>query len=193
MTGGDTKPSNISWRSYHAKNQNDKKKVDISVLLPLSQRVKICCDDQAHNGCGKTSCQSCKSKSNISNCTWATVVHNRKTNSMELEWYLWQGKVCDHDAGFNIWGMQLHAYASAHTLNVREVLKKACIVWLKKLQGVRQIARLKQQRFLSFTIYITERSWEKIMCIYLLFDWFSGENCIVFTFSLHKGWQTSTD
>ena len=35
MTGGDTKPSNISWRSYHAKNQNDKKKVDISVLLPL--------------------------------------------------------------------------------------------------------------------------------------------------------------
>ena len=29
--------------------------------------------------------------------------------------------------------------------------------------------------------------------IYLLFDWFSGENCIIFTFSLHKGQQTSTD
>ena len=35
MTGGDTKASNISWSSYHAKNQNDEKEVDISVLLPL--------------------------------------------------------------------------------------------------------------------------------------------------------------
>ena len=24
------------------------------------------------------------------------------------------------------------------------------------------------------------------MCINLLFRWFSGENCIIFTFSLHK-------
>ena len=51
---------------------------------------------------------------------------------------------------------------------------------------MRQIARLKQQRFLSFTFYTTQRSYEKIMYIYLLFDWFSGENCILFTFSLHK-------
>ena len=71
--------------------------------------------------------------------------------------------------------------------------KKAHLVWLKKLQGVRKIARLKQQRFLSFTLYKTHRSYEKIMCIYLLFHWFSGENCIIFTFSLHKGRQTSTD
>ena len=35
MTGGDTKASNISWPSCHAKNQNDEKEVDISVLLPL--------------------------------------------------------------------------------------------------------------------------------------------------------------
>ena len=35
MTGGDTIVSNISWPSYHAKNQNDQKEVDISVLLPL--------------------------------------------------------------------------------------------------------------------------------------------------------------
>ena len=35
--------------------------------------------------------------------------------------------------------------------NIWDVLKKACLVWLKRLQGVRQIARLKQQRFLSFT------------------------------------------
>ena len=67
------------------------------------------------------------------------------------------------------------------------MLIKARLVSLKKLQGVRQIARLKQQRFLSFIFYITQRSYEKIMCIYLLFDWFSGRNCIVFSFSLHKG------
>ena len=90
-------------------------------------------------------------------------------------------------AGFGIWGVRSHAHASAHALNVRDMLKKARLVWLKKIQGVRQIARLKQQRFLSFTFYITQRSYEKIMCIYLLFDWFSGGNYIVFTFSLNKG------
>ena len=58
--------------------------------------------------------------------------------------------------------------------------KKACLVCLKKLQGVRQITRLKQH-FLSFVFYITQKS-----CA-LLFDWFSGENCIIFTFPLHKG------
>ena len=35
MTRRDTKASNISWPSYHAKNQNDEKVVDISVLLLL--------------------------------------------------------------------------------------------------------------------------------------------------------------
>ena len=35
MTGRDAKVSNISWPSYHAKNQNDEKEVDILVLLPL--------------------------------------------------------------------------------------------------------------------------------------------------------------
>ena len=43
--------------------------------------------------------------------------------------------------------------------------KKAHLVWLKKLQGVRKIARLKQQRFLSLTLHKTHRSYEKIMCI----------------------------
>ena len=47
--------------------------------------------------------------------------------------------------------------------------KKACLVRLRKLQGVRQIARLKQQRSLSFIFCETQRSYEKIMCIYLLF------------------------
>ena len=64
---------------------------------------------------------------------------------------------------------------------------------IRKLQGVRQITRLKQQRFLSFTFYKTQRSYKEIICIYLLFHWLSGENCIKFTFSLHKGRQTSTD
>ena len=30
------------------------------------------------------------------------------------------------------------------------------------------------------------------MCVYFLFHWFSGENCM-FLFSLHKGWQTSKE
>ena len=47
--------------------------------------------------------------------------------------------------------------------------KKARLFSFKKLQGVRQIARLKQQRFLSFTFYITQRSYEKIMCIYFFY------------------------
>ena len=64
-----------------------------------------------------------------------------------------------------------------------DVLKKACLVWLKRLQGVRQIAHLKQQRFLSFTLYKTQRSYEKIMCIYLLFHWFSGDNYIYISFT----------
>ena len=55
----------------------------------------------------------------------------------------------------------------------------ASLVWLRKLQGMWQIARLKQQRSLSFIFCETPRSYEKIMCIYLLFHWFNGENCIV--------------
>ena len=39
MTRRDTKASNISWLSCHAKNQNDEKVVDISVLLPLFREV----------------------------------------------------------------------------------------------------------------------------------------------------------
>ena len=71
-------------------------------------------------------------------------------------------------------------------IRLQGVLKKI------RLQVVWQIARLKQ-RFLSFTFYKTKISYVKIMCIYLLFHWFSGENCIIFTFPLHKGRQTSTD
>ena len=43
--------------------------------------------------------------------------------------------------------------------------KKARLVWLRKLQDVRQITCLKQQRSLSFIFCKTQRSYEKIMCI----------------------------
>ena len=36
---------------------------------------------------------------------------------------------------------------------------------IRKIQCVRQIARLKQQLSLSFTFYKTQRSYEKIICI----------------------------
>ena len=69
-----------------------------------------------------------------------------------------------------------------HMHKMLDVLKKACLVWLKKGQGVWQIARLKQ-RFLSFFYYIAQRSykkivylfviwlvqWWKLYCIYILF------------------------
>ena len=79
-----------------------------------------------------------------------------------------------------------------HTPKTLDVQKKHFLAWFKKLQGVPQIACLKQQRFLSFTFYKTQRSYEKIMCVYFLFHWFSGENCM-FLFSLYKGRQTSKE
>ena len=60
--------------------------------------------------------------------------------------------------------MRSHAHASAHAENIRDVLKKALLVSLKTFQGVQQIARLKQ-RFLFFTFYKTQRSYEKIVFI----------------------------
>ena len=96
------------------------------------------------------------------------------------------------EPGFSIWGVQLHAHDSAHAYNIRDVQKKARLVWFKKFQGVWQIARLKQQRFLSFTFYQIQRSYQRIMCVYFLFHWFSGENCMLL-FSLHKGRQTSKE
>ena len=74
-----------------------------------------------------------------------------------------------------------HAIACAHPcthLKHRKRTKKARLVWLKKLQGVLQIARLKQQRSLSFTFCKTKRSYEKIMCIYFLFHWFIGKSLL---------------
>ena len=95
-------------------------------------------------------------------------------------------------SGFGIWDMWSHAHTSAHAWNIRDVQKKAHFVWFKKLQGVWQITHLKQQCFLSFTFYKTQRSYEKIMCVYFLFHWFSGENCM-FLFCLHEGQQTSKE
>ena len=50
-----------------------------------------------------------------------------------------------------------HTCTPLHMPKTLETCKKACLVSLKKLQGVQQIAHLKQQRFLSFTFYKTLR------------------------------------
>ena len=68
--------------------------------------------------------------------------------------------------GFNIWSMRSHTHTSAHAYNT----KKASLVWLKKLWRVRQIARLKQQRFLYPTFYKIQRSYMKIMSISYFID-----------------------
>ena len=70
-------------------------------------------------------------------------------------------------------------------LKTRDVLKKAHLFWLKKPQAAAD-GTSKTTTFFIFHFYITQRSYEKIMCIYLLFDWFSGENCITFTFFYTK-------
>ena len=70
--------------------------------------------------------------------------------------------------------------------------KKTCLVWFKKFQEVWQIPHKKQHCFLFLTFYNTKRSYKKFMCVYFLFHWFSGENCMFLCF-LHKGWQTSNE
>ena len=65
--------------------------------------------------------------------------------------------------------------------------KKSIPCLIKKASRCAGDSKSKTTLFLSFTFYITERSFEKIMCIYLLFHWFCGEYCIIFTFSLRKG------
>ena len=44
-----------------------------------------------------------------------------------------------------------------------------------------QITRLKQHRFLSPTFFKIQRPYKKNH-VYLLFHWFNGENCVIFTF-----------
>ena len=61
-----------------------------------------------------------------------------------------------------------------HTSKTLETCKKSVPCLIKKA------SKCAEDRT-SFTFYKTHRSYEKIMCIYLLFHWFSGENCIIFT------------
>ena len=65
--------------------------------------------------------------------------------------------------------------------------KKSMPCLIEKASRCAADSTSKTAMLLSFTFHITERSFEKIMCIYLLFHWFSGQNCIIFTFSLRKG------
>ena len=93
---------------------------------------------------------------------------------------------------YRLWHMRCVIAHACLCTNLRQWrhAKKARLVWLRKLQGVRHITRLKQQRFLSFTFCKTQKSYEEIMCIYLLFYWFSGENCIIRS-SHHRCFRSS--
>ena len=68
-------------------------------------------------------------------------------------------------------------FPSPHQRNIPRLLHMRCA-----------IACLKEQHFLSPTFFKIQRSYIKNH-VYLLFHWSSGENCIIFTFSLHKGQQ----
>ena len=63
--------------------------------------------------------------------------------------------------------------------------EKITLCLIKKASRCAADRKSKTTTFFIFHFYITERSYEKIMCIYL-FDWFSGENCIIFTFFYTK-------
>ena len=80
-------------------------------------------------------------------------------NNIYVLYYIQWSPLQHISPGFGIWDRTRTPLDTPKTL---ETCKKiARLVWLKKLQGVRKIARLKQQRFLSFTFYKTHRSYEK--------------------------------
>ena len=72
----------------------------------------------------------------------------------------------------------------------------ACACLCTRLKQQQQIPRLKQQRFLSFTFYITQRSYKKIMCIYIYIfftkrtikkkhEWWNNHFLDMFTYPLN--------
>ena len=88
-------------------------------------------------------------------------------------------------AGFGMRHRITHACLCT-CLKHQRCVKKSMPCFIKKTsRSVGDITHLKQQCFLSSTFYKIQRSYDKIMYIWL-FHWYSGENCIVFTFSLHK-------
>ena len=78
-------------------------------------------------------------------------------------------------------------------LKIRDVWKKTLSSLIQKASRCAADCTSKIATLFSFTFYITQRSYEKTMCIYFLFHWFSDENCIIFLFSLHKERQTSKE
>ena len=78
-------------------------------------------------------------------------------------------------------------------LKIRDVWKKTLSSLIQKASRCAADCTSKIATLFSFTFYITQRSYEKTMCIYFLFNWFSDENCIIFLFSLHKEQQTSKE
>ena len=70
-----------------------------------------------------------------------------------------------HFPGLGIWGVR----SPLHKPKI-ETCKKNVPCLIKKLQGVQQIACLKQQCFLSPTFSKIQKSYEKIMCICYFID-----------------------
>ena len=94
-------------------------------------------------------------------------------------------------SGFGILGVQSHAHASVHAWDTRDVQKKPRLVWVKNLQGVRQIARLKQQRF-YLSLSIKHKDLTRKSCVFI-FYFIGSVGKILFLFTLHKGRQTSKE
>ena len=59
------------------------------------------------------------------------------------------------------------AHMALHMPETLEMCKKSMPCLIEKLQGVRQIAHLKEQHFLFFTFYKTQRPCKKIMCYFI--------------------------
>ena len=70
--------------------------------------------------------------------------------------------------GFDIWDVRSHAHASAHAWNIGDRQKKARLVWLRKLQDVRQIARLKQQRSL-LSLSVKHKNLTRKSCVFICY------------------------
>ena len=67
-----------------------------------------------------------------------------------------------------VYGTWDYTHMPLHMPKTLEMCKKSMPCLIKKLQGVWQIAHLKQQRFLSLTFYKTQRSYKKIVYLFVI-------------------------
>ena len=80
--------------------------------------------------------------------------------------------------GFGMRRAIARARLCTHLKHWRHAKKsKPCLI--KKASRCAADRTSKTTTFFTFTFCKTQKSYKKIMCIYLLFHWFSGENCII--------------